>query len=715
MRSRLRNAGFTIIEYVVAFAILSIAVLGIWGFYLAASNQSISVNKRSDLYNEAQLTVNQMERILVNTDLGVQYDETGKILTVYNIAYDDYGNAAGIEAVSMKWEDNKIYYNESSLVSVDEGAKVQGMTASGEWQLMSEGVSSFDITLEEHRNRLVTDLHFEKGRYDYKLDDNPVAFRNDVVFVDEDTTVKHLLDNIDVVLEDAVTGVTISINPGMAGVGSDVRLNWTVTGVGTVPQTINKWVIATDESMDEAYVLEDSSVEGDGDVVLDFGGSGIPKAVYFQAFVNDVDRHGEVRSVVASNIVQLRLVQDMTLAIDGVEGTSYVGGPYAEYQAAVGEKYQMIATVTGDEISSLEKTISWTIEDIYGSADAEISADGVVSIDRYSSSGAFYAVASLKSNPSINVKYRFNVTSTYSPSDQLVLTNPTGKTSINRGGETKYEVTLNGRTVDPADCDWTVTLTNNGTGQQSITGSPVTVGTTGVLTVKDNLSYDNGYTATVTAKLKKAPAVTGSASIQIPRVEIKFDNVEELIYRSESKKVLSCTVTGLEEYDIKWTMARNTNSSYFFGADGNTNITGVVEDGVEWAFINLAETETYNMGSIVVKASLVGNSSVHMTQMIKTPAYLEFALTDSNGNELQSGASVSRTGWILKTATINVACKDIHGNNIWEEVNKTVSFSRNETLNYEVVGNSILVHRAGTLTIHVEYHGQVRDYTITVK
>ena len=75
MKKFLKNHfGFTLIELVVAFAILGVASLAIGGFFVSSSRSYASSSSETGLQYEAQMALNQIEGKLIDATLGVNYN-----------------------------------------------------------------------------------------------------------------------------------------------------------------------------------------------------------------------------------------------------------------------------------------------------------------------------------------------------------------------------------------------------------------------------------------------------------------------------------------------------------------------------------------------------------------------------------------------------------------------------------------------------------------
>ena len=82
MRKRLGNKGFSLIEVIIALAIIMVVSGSIISFLLAGSRSYSSVITTTDLQKEAQLVMNQISDIVISAEKEVRY--TGSTLEVIN-------------------------------------------------------------------------------------------------------------------------------------------------------------------------------------------------------------------------------------------------------------------------------------------------------------------------------------------------------------------------------------------------------------------------------------------------------------------------------------------------------------------------------------------------------------------------------------------------------------------------------------------------------
>lgn len=184
---KLNNAGYSLVEVIVALAIVSIAAAAIFEFAIVSSKQYQKETLEAEVQYEAQLVMNQIQDLLIDASEGVAYaystsdggaqalilsdDEIGagvaanfKYLTVYN---DD-------KYYVLKWDagQEKIFY--SKYNAADSALEEDDA-------LMAEFVHSFsvDISQLEENHSVRLNVTFDNDR-EYQVTQN-VTLRNKVV------------------------------------------------------------------------------------------------------------------------------------------------------------------------------------------------------------------------------------------------------------------------------------------------------------------------------------------------------------------------------------------------------------------------------------------------------------------------------------------------------------------------------------------------------
>lgn len=215
--------GFTIVELLIAIAILSIVVMSVCGFILVGSKSYASANSDINVQQEAQLSLNQMSDVLIDTTRSVNYvgyDSGGtphkalkdaeftftpedKSLIMYNGVLEETPAAApggtstqtvdpgnGNKHYHFYWSKEKetLYYAELDVQSTDvDTAAVHfpvfdpaDPVAAG-WVELAGHVTNFsvDLTQVEEKRVVQLALTFLDGRKEYVTSNN-VTIRNKV-------------------------------------------------------------------------------------------------------------------------------------------------------------------------------------------------------------------------------------------------------------------------------------------------------------------------------------------------------------------------------------------------------------------------------------------------------------------------------------------------------------------------------------------------------
>lgn len=216
--------GFTIVELLIAVAILSIVVASVCGFILVGSRSYAAGNSDINVQQESQLALNQMSDVMIDTTRSVNYvgydaggnPETAlkdaefsftpedKSLIMYNgvVEKDPSGGADTLQAGNgnkhyhFYWNREKetLFYAEQPVVStvvesVDilnnfpdvTNADPDADPASSGWYVLAQHVTDFSVDLSQVEEKRVVQLAltFLDGRKEYVTSNN-VTIRNKV-------------------------------------------------------------------------------------------------------------------------------------------------------------------------------------------------------------------------------------------------------------------------------------------------------------------------------------------------------------------------------------------------------------------------------------------------------------------------------------------------------------------------------------------------------
>ena len=199
------NQGFSLVELLIAVAIATIVGGAVFGFMSVGAKNFSWNSSEVNLQNESQLAFNQMQELIIDTAVGVEY---------YKCAYDESSNAVSSEVKVEKdsdigdsddkmlrlnntdvvyeivWDrdDSKLYYGEFDGAVTTDHATGESVVTKGsskldtDYVLMSEYITGFAADLSRLiSNRVVrVDLDYEKGGRTLSTSHN-ITLRNQVV------------------------------------------------------------------------------------------------------------------------------------------------------------------------------------------------------------------------------------------------------------------------------------------------------------------------------------------------------------------------------------------------------------------------------------------------------------------------------------------------------------------------------------------------------
>lgn len=189
---RKNQKGFTLVELIIAIAILAIVTLAVCGFIVVGSRSYTSANTDIMLQQEAQLTLNQISDVIIDTTDSINYgngtetvlkdsefssEPDQKILVVVNKKDGNNDN----DSYRFEWSkaDETIYFNTSDTVIDD--ANPEPVFDDANRAILAQHVRELHIDISQfEENRVVMiSMTFENGNREYTTSNN-VTVRNRV-------------------------------------------------------------------------------------------------------------------------------------------------------------------------------------------------------------------------------------------------------------------------------------------------------------------------------------------------------------------------------------------------------------------------------------------------------------------------------------------------------------------------------------------------------
>ena len=139
------NKGFSLIELIVAMAILGIVSMMCLGFIVSGMNGYSAVSSNINLQNKAQMTMNFIREYVIDCNEGLFFDSDENTLYVFSSQKpeDEEGKVYTAHVFKYSSSENSIYYGEHPA-TLDSGEFICSNAAP---DLLANGVSSFSVAL----------------------------------------------------------------------------------------------------------------------------------------------------------------------------------------------------------------------------------------------------------------------------------------------------------------------------------------------------------------------------------------------------------------------------------------------------------------------------------------------------------------------------------------------------------------------------------------
>lgn len=200
-----KNEGFSLLELIVAIAILSIAGIAIFGFISFGTRAFKNSNTEIKLQYEQQVAVNQIKDLVIEASYGLSYDKVGAPNYFY-VFTTDSSDATKMKVARVRYDDSdkKLYLGSSSFdPSVGLTGVISHFTAASydpsKEELLADDVEAFSVDLSNIKNlKVKLDFQFKVGEKSIKT--SPVvALRNRITSVDSTTNLSKIIKNVETI------------------------------------------------------------------------------------------------------------------------------------------------------------------------------------------------------------------------------------------------------------------------------------------------------------------------------------------------------------------------------------------------------------------------------------------------------------------------------------------------------------------------------------
>lgn len=283
-RMRKDQRGFTIVELLIAIAIMAIVVVAVSGFIVVGSRSYASANSDISVQQEAQLAMNQMSDVLIDTTRSVNYvgyetygtdgvlvlkdsefgfEPVGKSLIMYNGVPIETTPAApgatptpptidpgnGNKHYQFYWDktDEALYYAQLDVLpdDVDPEGNINVRfpeigNPDSDWVVLAEHVTKFevDLTQVEEKRVVQLELTFVDGKREYNTSNN-VTIRNKVAVNDAEVGPLNKRKTLSIIAKE--TAVTLEpgesyhfSTPKVTGENvTDKSVKWSIVSAGS--------------------------------------------------------------------------------------------------------------------------------------------------------------------------------------------------------------------------------------------------------------------------------------------------------------------------------------------------------------------------------------------------------------------------------------------------------------------------------------------------
>ena len=183
---RKNDKGFSLIELLVAMAIMAIISVALVGFIKAGSTNYRKTNQNVKVQYEQQLVVNQLRDLILEASAGVYYDASSQTLAIYSRSTDAAGvTTYPVTRISYNATAQEMKFGKATFATV---SAIDFTTISAD-KLLAENVTQFNVDLTDvAKGKIKFQLGFQIEQTTSTVTET-VALRNNLLVSNEIDTI----------------------------------------------------------------------------------------------------------------------------------------------------------------------------------------------------------------------------------------------------------------------------------------------------------------------------------------------------------------------------------------------------------------------------------------------------------------------------------------------------------------------------------------------
>lgn len=134
------NKGYSLVELVIAFALLMLISASVVAFLRVSSHAYYSVSSGVNLQVRSQVAVTQLQNYIIDCNRGIYFDDSADTLYVVNYEDGDY------VAHTFNLNNNTLYYEKRDVDIPAGGSPGLAAASAGEKPVFARDVSTFSVS-----------------------------------------------------------------------------------------------------------------------------------------------------------------------------------------------------------------------------------------------------------------------------------------------------------------------------------------------------------------------------------------------------------------------------------------------------------------------------------------------------------------------------------------------------------------------------------------